>query len=68
MIKVKVKKEGLEGLEIAVQRAVRIAKLKQDVAWWQDKLNRSRKESLRSIRAVHLDHARNELKKLEESA
>ena len=42
----------------------KITKLQNDVAFWQDKLNRSRKESLRSIRALHLNHARNELAKL----
>ena len=46
----------------------KIEKLQKDIAFWQDKLNRSRKESLRSIRALHLNHARNELKKLQESA
>jgi hypothetical protein len=46
----------------------KIEKLQKDVAFWQDKLNRSRKESLRSIRALHLNHVRNELKKLQESA
>ena len=46
----------------------KIEKLQKDIAFWQDKLNRSRKESLRSIRAVHLQHAQNELKKLQESA
>jgi hypothetical protein len=46
----------------------KIEKIKKNIAFWQDKLNRSRKESLRSIRAVHLHHAQNELRKLEESA
>jgi len=46
----------------------KIEKLQKDIAFWQDKLNRSRKESLRSIRAVHLQHAQSELKKLQESA
>tara|TARA_R100000278_G_scaffold113961_1_gene92307 strand:- start:152 stop:298 length:147 start_codon:yes stop_codon:yes gene_type:complete len=41
--------------------------LLKDLAWWQDKLNRSRKESLRSIRAVHVQHLQNEIQKLEES-
>ncbi len=39
--------------------------LQKDLAWWQDKLNRSRKESLRSIRAVHVQHLQSEIQKLE---
>jgi hypothetical protein len=46
----------------------KIEKLQRDVAFWQDKLNRSRKESLRSIRSLHLQFAQKELKKLQESA
>jgi hypothetical protein len=46
----------------------KIKKLKKDIAFWQDKLNRSRKVELMSIRAVHLQHAQSELKKLQESA
>ena len=42
----------------------RLEKLQKDLAWWQDKLNRSRKESLRSIRAVHVQHLQNEIAKL----
>ena len=42
--------------------------LQEEIAFWQDKLNRSRKESLRSIRALHLQRVQNELKKLQESA
>ena len=38
--------------------------LLKDLAWWQDKLNRSRKESLRSIRAVHVQHLQDEIAKL----
>ena len=41
--------------------------LLKDLAWWQDKLNRSRKESLRSIRAVHVQHLQNEIAKLTQS-
>lgn len=44
----------------------KIEKLQKEIAFWQDKLNRSRKESLRSIRALHLSHAQDELQKLEE--
>lgn len=43
---------------------IKIEKLQKDLAWWQDKLNRSRKESLRSIRAVHVQHLQNEIAKL----
>tara|TARA_B100000424_G_scaffold252326_1_gene228558 strand:+ start:324 stop:536 length:213 start_codon:yes stop_codon:yes gene_type:complete len=39
--------------------------LLKDLAWWQDKLNRSRKESLRSIRAVHVQHIQQQLAELE---
>lgn len=42
----------------------RLEKLQKDLAWWQDKLNRSRKESLRSIRAVHVQHLQSEIAKL----
>ena len=45
----------------------KIEKLQKDIAFWQDKLNRSRKQSLISIRALHLNHARNELAKLKQS-
>jgi hypothetical protein len=41
--------------------------LEKDLAWWQDKLNRSRKESLRSIRDAHVQYLRSEIQKLEES-
>lgn len=42
----------------------KLEKLHKDLAWWQDKLNRSRKESLRSIRAVHVQHLQGEIAKL----
>ena len=42
--------------------------LQKEIAFWQDKLNRSRKESLRSIRALHLQRVQGELEKLEKSA
>lgn len=45
----------------------RLEKLHKDLAWWQDKLNRSRKESLRSIRAVHVQHLQDEIAKLTQS-
>ena len=45
----------------------KIEQLQNDLAWWQDKLNRSRKESLRSIRAVHVQRLQSEIKKLTQS-
>lgn len=45
----------------------KLEQLQNDLAWWQDKLNRSRKESLRSIRAVHVQHLQGEIQKLTES-
>jgi cob(I)alamin adenosyltransferase len=45
----------------------KLEKLQNDLAWWQDKLNRSRKESLRSIRAVHVQHLQSEIAKLTQS-
>lgn len=42
--------------------------LLKDLAFWQDKVNRSRKESLRSIRVLHLQHVQEQLKKLEEQS
>ena len=41
-----------------------IEKLERDLAWWEAKLNRSRKPSLASMRAMHANHIRNELAKL----
>ena len=45
----------------------KLEKLQNDLAWWQDKLNRSRKESTRSIRAVHVQHLQSEIAKLTQS-
>ena len=45
----------------------KLEKLQNDLAWWQDKLNRSRKESLRSIRAVHVQRLQSEIAKLTQS-
>jgi len=55
------------GYYVYMNKIEKIEKLQKDIAFWQDKLNRSRKQSLISIRALHLNHARNELKKLQES-
>ncbi len=48
-------------------KAEKIAKLEKDLAWWTAKLNRSRKPSLMSMRAMHANAIRNELKQLKES-
>ena len=45
----------------------KIEKLQKDLAWWQDKLNRSRKESTRSIRAVHVQQLQSEIARLTQS-
>ena len=42
----------------------KIEKLERDLAWWTAKLNKSRKNSLRAMRALHANHLRNELAKL----
>ena len=44
-----------------------LEQLQNDLAWWQDKLNRSRKESTRSIRAVHVQRLQSEIAKLTQS-
>tara|TARA_R110000824_G_scaffold57818_4_gene157041 strand:- start:92 stop:247 length:156 start_codon:yes stop_codon:yes gene_type:complete len=41
-----------------------IEKLERDLAWWTAKLNKSRKESLRSIRALHANAIRKDLEVL----
>ena len=40
----------------------------KDLAWWQDQLNRSRKESLRSIRAVQVQYLQSEIQKLDKQS
>ena len=45
----------------------KLEQLQKDLAWWQDQLNRSRKESLRSIRAVHVQRLQSEIAKLTQS-
>ena len=55
------------GYCISMNKKEKIEKLQKDVAFWQDKLNRSRKESTRSIRAVHVQHLQNEIAKLTQS-
>ena len=45
----------------------RIAQLEKDLAWWTDKLNRSRKPSLIAMRALHANSIRGWLEKLKKS-
>ncbi len=45
----------------------RLEQLQNDLAWWQDQLNRSRKESTRSIRATHVQYLQGEIQKLTQS-
>ena len=44
-----------------------IDKLKSDLVWWEAKLNKSRKNSLRAMRAMHANHIRGELEALKGS-
>jgi len=48
----------------SMNKQEKITKLQNDVVFWEDKLSRSRKESLRSIRALHLQRCQRELAKL----
>ena len=41
-----------------------IDKLKSDLVWWEAKLNKSRKNSLRAMRAMHANAIRQELDQL----
>ena len=41
-----------------------IEKLERDLAWWTAKLNKSRKNSLRAMRALHANAIRQELDQL----
>ena len=52
---------------VCMDKIKKIEKLQNDLAWWQDKLNRSRKESLRSIRDAHVQYLRGEIQKLEKN-
>jgi hypothetical protein len=42
----------------------KITRLERDLAWWTAKLNRSRKNSLRAMRALHANAIRQELDQL----
>ena len=44
-----------------------IAQKQVDLIWWTDKLNRSRKNSLRHMRAMHVDTVRLQLAELEQA-
>jgi len=46
---------------------VKIDKLKSDLAWWEAKLNKSRKPALRSMRAMHVNAIRKEINRLQVS-
>ena len=39
----------------------------EQLAWWTDKLNRSRKNSLRHMRSMHVDTVRSQLVELEQA-
>lgn len=44
-----------------------IAQKNEQLNWWLDKLNRSRKNSLRSMRAMQVDIVRSQLVELEQA-
>ena len=44
-----------------------IEKLERDLAWWTAKLNKSRKNSLRAMRAMHANAIRKEINRLQVS-
>jgi len=45
----------------------KIEKLERDLAWWTAKLNKSRKNSLRAMRAMHANAIRKEINRLQVS-
>ena len=45
----------------------KIDKLKSDLVWWEAKLNKSRKNSLRAMRAMHVNAIRKEINRLQVS-
>ena len=45
----------------------KIEKLERDLAWWTAKLTRSRKNSLRAMRAMHVNAIRKEINRLQVS-
>ena len=44
-----------------------IDKLRSDLVWWEAKLNKSRKNSLRAMRALHVNAIRKEINRLQVS-
>jgi hypothetical protein len=46
---------------------VKIDKLRSDLVWWEAKLNKSRKNSLRAMRALHVNAIRKEINRLQVS-
>ena len=44
-----------------------IAQKQADLVWWLDKLNRSRKNSLRHMRSMHVETVRLQLAELEQA-
>ena len=49
------------------QVLVRIDSLRRDLVWWEAKLNKSRKNSLRAMRALHVNALRKEINRLQVS-
>jgi|TARA_B110001454_G_scaffold217726_1_gene243759 hypothetical protein len=47
-----------------MNKTEKIIKLERDLVWWTAKLNRSRKNSLRAMRAMHANAIRQELDQL----
>lgn len=45
----------------------RLERKKKDVEWWQEKLNKSRKNSLIAMRSMHLQQAKKDVKTLEKA-
>ena len=50
-----------------MDKKTKIISLENEIAFWQDKLNRARSVEIISISAVHLNYAQNELAKLQAS-
>lgn len=50
-----------------MDKKTKIISLENEIAFWQDKLNRARSVEIISISAVHLNYAQNELAKLKAS-
>ena len=50
-----------------MDKQTKIISLENEIAFWQDKLNRARSVEIISISAVHLNYAQNQLAKLQAS-